>query len=189
MFHYLNEWFHHSLENIAADGRKVEIFLSGVQLRMVICICGCKSEREKPWYSLKLYSFLLTFFLPPLQWGGSYTLEVSLYFTSFSSQAHSCHFIAFCKVHLYTPGNLKWIMLWKSAGVRNTSETVQVPPHASQHARCVSHSEKHSRGKNSPLIDTSFFLLTLQQANTAVPHVNLFKLHPFTQGKMVTSPV
>lgn len=33
-----------------------------------------------------------------------------------------------------------------------------------------------------------FFFLALQHATIAVPHVILLKLHPLTQGKMVTSP-
>lgn len=47
--------------------------------------------------------------------------------------------------------------------------------------------QKSTLGKKKKSTDISFFLLTLQHANIAVPHVNLFKLHPFTQGKMLTS--
>lgn len=48
LYHYLNEWFHHSLEKIVTDGRNVQIFLDGVSFEWLVASVAARVREESP---------------------------------------------------------------------------------------------------------------------------------------------
>lgn len=117
----------------------------------------------------------------------SHSRGVSLYFTFFTSSFLPLYSL------LQGPSIYCWqldmnIALKECRGQENIWDCAGSSPHPTACTLWQTAIQKSILGQNPPsILIYPFFLLTVQRANIAVPHVNLFKLHLFTQGKMAIS--